>query len=347
MTYMVDGAGLRRFVARLLGWTDRDAVGRALRSLYLAMTYRTQLVVCGRGDLVPIAYALHRWTLGAHRPFVVCDPRRGDRATSCRSPISIADGLAASQAASGGSLCMRGHPRTFSGLAARLRDTHDVVPVICVAKMSESNPFLIRPEPIRLPLLSARMSELPRIVDEYVRDAIVELRVPDVPFTDDDREWVLRCAATSLAAIEKATLRLVALKISGNVRQAAARLGMAPVSLSRWIDRREPLPSGLHRLDHNPSAEQNTRMRIEWAEGEDNHARRRLAGIWRQRVEDMLDESREDGEDEFVYDDKGIRFAAEEWMARIKQGTASLWSREAIAGLEALLAELANNDRTR
>jgi hypothetical protein len=41
-----------------------------------------------------------------------------------------------------------------------------------------------------------------------------------------------------LRRIEKATLRLVALRVSANTSIAAARLGMAPVSLFRWMERR-------------------------------------------------------------------------------------------------------------
>jgi DNA-binding transcriptional LysR family regulator len=41
-----------------------------------------------------------------------------------------------------------------------------------------------------------------------------------------------------MSEIEKTTLRLVALRASRNMSNAAERLGMAPVSLSRWIDRR-------------------------------------------------------------------------------------------------------------
>jgi DNA-binding protein Fis len=54
-------------------------------------------------------------------------------------------------------------------------------------------------------------------------------------------------AAGSLAEIEKATLRLVTLRTAGNLSDAAARLGMAPVSLDKWLrHRRSPLliPSG-------------------------------------------------------------------------------------------------------
>lgn len=50
-----------------------------------------------------------------------------------------------------------------------------------------------------------------------------------------------RCSRQAMAAaeIEKATRRVVALRVSRNLSQAAARLGMAPVSLWRWILRRK------------------------------------------------------------------------------------------------------------
>jgi hypothetical protein len=74
-----------------------------------------------------------------------------------------------------------------------------------------------------------------------VFDAIVEIAPPpDLTLDERDRKWLLEHAATSsLAEIEKATLRMVALRGSANLSQAAARLGMAPVSLSRWVARRK------------------------------------------------------------------------------------------------------------
>ena len=78
-------------------------------------------------------------------------------------------------------------------------------------------------------------------VDEYLFDAVVEL-VPDrqaLDLTESDRQWLVdSLAMTSLSEIEKATLRLVALRSSATLSQAAARLGMAPVSLVRWAARR-------------------------------------------------------------------------------------------------------------
>jgi hypothetical protein len=72
------------------GWSDERAVDLALRSLALALDYRAALVLCGDGDLVPIAWALHRHTLGADRPFIVCDPRRGTQAPAVADVLRMA-----------------------------------------------------------------------------------------------------------------------------------------------------------------------------------------------------------------------------------------------------------------
>jgi hypothetical protein len=72
--------------------------------------------------------------------------------------------------------------------------------------------------------------------------AVDELHPLGAGFTAADREWVLRNAPLTLAEVEKATLRLVAIRASRNMSDAAGRLGMAPVSLSRWIGRRKLPP---------------------------------------------------------------------------------------------------------
>jgi len=55
----------------------------------------------------------------------------------------------------------------------------------------------------------------------------------------------LEHATMTWAGIQEATLRLVALKASPILSHAAERLGMAEVSLRRWIGGRE-LPPILH-----------------------------------------------------------------------------------------------------
>jgi hypothetical protein len=236
-------AVLRSFCARILGWANDPAVDHALRSIELAADHRAGLVLLGETDLVPIARALHRRALGADRPFVVCDRRRRDGADyeSVRSPINYGTGVAAFEAAIGGSICVRTRrlPRDFSSVVARIRATSDVQIIVCSDGRDDTHPFLTLPAPIRVPSLAVRTDELPRIVDEYAADAVDELHPLGAGFTAADREWVLRNAPLTLAEIEKATLRLVAIRASRNMSDAAARLGMAPVSLSRWIGRRK------------------------------------------------------------------------------------------------------------
>jgi len=50
-----------------------------------------------------------------------------------------------------------------------------------------------------------------------------------------------RVPATSLDEVEKATLRLTAIRVSGTMSVAAARLGMALPSLYLWMDGRKLL----------------------------------------------------------------------------------------------------------
>src|SRR5262249_40120331 len=99
---------LRSFCCRLLGWgADRlQAVDLALRALRLAAAHRSALVIRGDGDLVPIAHALHRRTLGDPAPFIVCDRRRRDTDASVRAPANLDSGCEALASASGGSMCV-------------------------------------------------------------------------------------------------------------------------------------------------------------------------------------------------------------------------------------------------
>jgi hypothetical protein len=252
-----DEDALHSFCARILGWEPNraDVVEHAIRSIDLAADHSAALVLLGDTDLVPIAHALHRRALGADRPFIVCDPHRENTLASVRSPANHETGVAAFKAAAGGSLCVRSRrlPRDFSSVAARLRSTEDVQLIVCANGRFDTHPFLTLPVPIRVPSLRVRTDELPRIVDEYALDAITELRPLRAGFTAADRQWVLENIPLTLPEIEKATLRLVAIRASRNMSNAAARLGMAPVSLSRWIGRRK-LPPPIAAREHDPRA---------------------------------------------------------------------------------------------
>jgi hypothetical protein len=234
---------LRGYLARILGWAaDGTAiVDRALRSIRMAARHRAPLVLCGDTELVAIAHGLHRLALGSDRPFVSCDPRRGEMQESARAVQNYPTGMQAFASAAGGSVCViRGHmPPDFAALAEALH-THDarVQLVICSTKPVERDTCAA---PIIVPPLADRSDELTRIVDAYAHDAIADLDAPHACFTAEDRCWVIQHAA-SLAEIEKATRRVVALRACGNVHRAAARLGISHVGLFRWIARRRVKP---------------------------------------------------------------------------------------------------------
>jgi len=235
-----DVPALRAFLARILGWADERTVEHALRSLDLSVTHRAALVLLGDTDLVPIAHALHRRAVGADRPFVVCDRRRSTMRASVRVPMNHESGVAAVEAARGGSLCLRRAqlPRDFSPMVALVRDPATSVQlIVCGDWDSDGDPLLALPAPIRVPPLGDRASELPRIVDEYALDAIRDLSAGSTGFAPADHDWVIRHAAASLPEIEKGTRRLVAVRQAGSIARAAARLGMSHVALSQWLER--------------------------------------------------------------------------------------------------------------
>jgi hypothetical protein len=233
---------LRGFLARLLGWRgDRtQVVDHALRSIRMAATRRVALVLRGDGDLVPLARAIHRRALGTDRPFIVCDPRRRQSRATVRSAENYETGMAAFTAATGGSLCVRSLrlPKDFKVVVTSLRDPASRVQLVVCAQASEDCESYLA-VPITVPPLAIRPDEIDQIITEYAEDAITELGTSRTGFPSADHEWVRMHSALSLPDIEKATLRLVAIRASRNLSGAAARLGMAPVSLSRWIGRRK------------------------------------------------------------------------------------------------------------
>ncbi len=237
---------LRMFLARILGWTsDRaGAVDHALRAVRAAAARRSALVLRGDHELVSVAHAIHRHAIGKDRPFVACDPRRRAVSASVRAVANHDRAVKAFEAAAGGTLCVWSSrlPPDFGEALALLREPEARVRlVVCSQRRGAGDEVL--GAPIEIPPLAGRARELPRIVEEYAHDALAELGEPRGSFTAADRDWVLAHEAGTLADLEKATLRLVALRTSGNVNRAAARLGMAHVSLARWIRRRRlPFP---------------------------------------------------------------------------------------------------------
>src|SRR5262249_50450495 len=140
-------------------------------------------------------------------------------------------GVAALQAAAGGWLCIwaRRLPDDFEEVRSALVDpTAQTRLVVCAREPSETG---ISSSAIGVPPLKTRGADLDRIIAEYVVDAATALGMQPRSFSSSDRDWVLQHASSSLAEIETATRRLLAIRETGNLNQAAIRLGMARISL--------------------------------------------------------------------------------------------------------------------
>jgi hypothetical protein len=163
---------------------------------------------------VSVALALRRPTVGADRPFVVCD-------RWLRQESSAA--VAAAHAARGGSLCVRHGrlPHDYPSAVALVRDPAAAVQlIICAETRFDSHPLATLPVSMVVPTLQERASEVPRIVDGYAADAVAALGAYEECFTDHDRAWVID-NTRSLSQIERAPLRLVALRLARNPEEAA------------------------------------------------------------------------------------------------------------------------------
>lgn len=240
---------LRNFCARLLGWGDERiaVVDQALRAIRLASTGRAALVLRGSGDLVLVAHTIHRRMLGDDAPFVVSDPRRRNTPATVRSPANQPSGMAAFHQALQGTLCVRVRrlPPDFSEVSLALQVPDPGVQLTVCASGSTTparDPLAFGVAQIDIPSLETRRAELPRIVSEYIEDAIHALHGPDDCLKPSDVEWIMSRASLAndltIPDIEKTVLRMVALRLTGDRAKAARLLGMARVSLERWLRRR-------------------------------------------------------------------------------------------------------------
>lgn len=135
-------------------------------------------------------------------------------------------------------MCIRSNrlPPDFDALALSLRASGAVSMLFVCLQGYDPVRDLLSP-PIEVHPLAARASELERLLDECLKDSAEVLGVREVRLPRRLRESVLR-RVESLADLETTALRLVALASSRSVLQAAGRLRMAAVSLSRWLGRR-------------------------------------------------------------------------------------------------------------
>jgi hypothetical protein len=140
----------------------------ALLAATLAAAGCTALVLCGPGDMVPIALGLHRRLRAPGRPFIVADPRRrrDQLAPSARSPAARRKAVDALRNARSGTLCIRSdrrrdhRPADLAETVALLRAADDVMLTICATPDSADDMLLIRPAPVVVPPLASRVHEL-------------------------------------------------------------------------------------------------------------------------------------------------------------------------------------------
>jgi len=231
---------IRPYLERLIGWglEHAPAVARATEAVELARKRLSHLAMFGPGDLVPIAMSIHMRTVGGDRPFVVIDPRRKIDPCCGRSAArSLATLGEAMDAARGGTVCIRAirRPRDWDTSSVRLADPdEDVRLTVCYPQSRLGDIELSRPTPVVVADLAGR--DIHRLIDEYSEEARAALGMPS-PTTAAQRAWIIAYCHDH-NAVECAVRRFLALSCTSGMCEAAYHLGMAPVSLSRWMRRR-------------------------------------------------------------------------------------------------------------
>ncbi|MBX3157750.1 MAG: FHA domain-containing protein [Deltaproteobacteria bacterium] len=231
---------LRVFLLRILGYTRLNAVDVALQSLRAAIYDRKSLTLCGHGDLVPIARALHR-RMFKQRPFVVSKRGRQDTGETVRVAQNFQQGMAALAAAAGGSVCVVDGklPVDFNDVLVALAEpTTRVQLIVCQENPKKAGQAA---EAVVIPSLADRGTEAELIVQEYGAEAMTAMEL-DGAMKTDDKAWVRKNCADSLADIEKGTMRIAALRRYRSKHGAANALGMSHVALSKWLQLRTTLP---------------------------------------------------------------------------------------------------------
>lgn len=220
------------YIARLLGWDQHEAIGRALESISTWLEGKAQLSLVGSIDMVPVGYAIHRRLL-RRAPFIVLDRRRKAPEQDIRSPASRTTVADAMRAASGGTIFIRSSRFEFRSEDWRDQDS-DVRVMLHMAPMHAAHTIV--PRPIVLRSLEHRSREdRARIVDETIPEVQEKLEVmADLPA--EHREWVARTSRT-VNDVERAVARLLASLSCKTAMGAAAKLGCEGISLRHWLSR--------------------------------------------------------------------------------------------------------------
>lgn len=236
---------VRDALARMIGWSAgrAESVDLALRMLRLAAARRAIFVLCGEPNLVPLAEELHRLTRTEARPFVLCDPRRQASDDTERFTRCVTDGLTAVAQAFDGTVCIddRRRPADLVLALEEWRRPACAAQLVILAKNARKAE-VYTPAPVVIPPLRSRREELDRIVFEYEWEAVQRLGLDAMELTAVQRSWIRDRCGESLPEIQKAALRLIAIRHTGSITGAAALLRISRVGLGRWLERRRFRP---------------------------------------------------------------------------------------------------------
>lgn len=229
---------LRSALTRMLGWSDGQiaAVDRALRGIRFAAMRHAPLILCGERDLVPLAEELHRLTLPPGRPFVLCKPHHGPKQPPENATRWVTSGRAALTEAAGGTVCLlhKSLPEDLDDLLEALRKLECQTQLaLCAARVRDVQPFA--PFPVVVPPIAARRSEIERLILEYAADASSALGLGAHWLSPAERAWIRDHAGDSLPEIQRATLRLAAIREAGSVSAGASRIGISHTAMLKWL----------------------------------------------------------------------------------------------------------------
>jgi len=236
---------LRRALARMLGWSAARAgsIDEAMRLLRLAASGRAILVLCGEPSMVPLAEELHRLTLTERRPFVLCDPRRRTHEDAESFTRRVPDGLTAVAQALDGTVCIddQRRPGDLARMLEALHRPGRTAQLVVLARNAR-RADVYTPAPVVIPPLRSRRDELERLILEYEAEAARRLGISTVELTPAQRSWIRERSGETLPDLQKATLRLIAIRHAGSILGAASLLKMSHVGLGKWFERRRYRP---------------------------------------------------------------------------------------------------------
>ena len=104
--------------------------------------------------------------------------------------------------------------------------------VVCSERADEAGMFNVAP--IVVPPLASRQDEIDRLIEEYARDAAGPLELGQHWLSPPERTWI-KANMHTLPLIQKATIRLAAIRQARSITRGATRLGISHVALLKWL----------------------------------------------------------------------------------------------------------------